>query len=40
MSAAQLQMELSALLDDLDGVDLTQQDRQALTERILRMMQA
>lgn len=40
MSAAQLKMELSALLDDLDGVDLTQQDRQALTERILRMMQA
>lgn len=40
MSAAQLQGELAALLDDLDGVDLTQQDRQALTERILRMMQA
>lgn len=40
MSAAQLKMELSALLDDLDGVDLTQQDRQALIERILRMMQA
>ncbi|WP_275426575.1 hypothetical protein [Aeromonas salmonicida] len=40
MSAAQLQIELIALLDDLEGVDLTQQDRQALTERILRMMQA
>lgn len=40
MSAAQLQIELIALLDDLEGVDLTQQDRHALTERILRMMQA
>lgn len=40
MSAAQLQGELAALLDELDGIDLTQQDRQALTERILRMMQA
>ncbi|MFM4929409.1 MULTISPECIES: hypothetical protein [Aeromonas] len=40
MSAAQLQGELAALLDELEGVDLTQQDRQALTERILRMMQA
>lgn len=40
MSAAQLQGELAALLDELEGVDLTQQDRKALTERILRMMQA
>ena len=39
MSTDELQGELAALLDELDGVDLTQQDRQALTERILRMMQ-
>lgn len=40
MSTDQLQGELAALLDELEGVDLTQQDRQALTDRILRMMQA
>jgi hypothetical protein len=39
MIAAQLQGELVALLDELDGVDPTQQNKQVLTERILRMMQ-
>ncbi|MGY3941455.1 hypothetical protein [Aeromonas tecta] len=39
MSAAQQQGELAALMDELDGVDLTQQNKQVLTERILRMMQ-
>lgn len=39
MIAAQLQGELATLLDELDGVDPTQQNKQVLTERILRMMQ-
>ncbi|HHQ4786418.1 MULTISPECIES: hypothetical protein [Aeromonas] len=40
MSAAQLHDELLALLDELNRIDLTQQDRQALTERIQGMMQS
>lgn len=39
MSAVQLRIELAALLDELAGIDLTPQDRHALTVRILRMMQ-
>ena len=40
MSAAQLHDELLALLDELNRIDLTQQDRQELTERIQGMMQS
>ncbi|CAB5657751.1 hypothetical protein [Aeromonas hydrophila] len=40
MSVAQLHDELLALLDELNRIDLTQQDRQALTERIQGMMQS
>ncbi|WP_260392162.1 hypothetical protein [Aeromonas hydrophila] len=40
MSAAQLHDELLALLEELNRIDLTQQDRQALTERIQGMMQS
>lgn len=40
MKSAQIRAGLQALLDKLDSIDLTPQDRHALTERIMRMMQA
>lgn len=38
MSAAQLQAELTALLDELDGLDMTRVERAKITARIERMM--
>lgn len=38
MSAAQLQAELTALLGDLDRVDLAPEELRAITARIYRMM--
>ena len=38
MSAAQLQVELNALLGELEVIYLCPQDRRALVDRILRMM--
>ena len=40
MSAAQLQAELTALLGDLESIDLMPEDRFGLTQRIQRMMPA
>lgn len=40
MSAAQLQAELTALLGELDSIDLMPEDRFGLTQRIQRMMPA
>lgn len=38
MSASQLQVELAALLDDLEGLDMTRVERAKITARIERMM--
>ena len=38
MSAAQLQVELNALLGELEAIDLCPQARRALVDRIQRMM--
>lgn len=38
MSAAQLKAELTALLSDLDSVDLAPEELRAITTRIERMM--
>lgn len=38
MSSEQLQAELSVLLERLDGIDLTRQDRDSLVKTIQRMM--
>lgn len=38
MSTAQLQVELAALLDELEGVDMTCVERAKITARIERMM--
>ena len=38
MSAAQLQVELNALLGELEVIGLCPQERRALVDRILRMM--
>lgn len=38
MNSEQLQAELSVLLETLDGIDLTRQDRDSLVKTILRMM--
>jgi len=38
MSSAQLQAELTALLWDLESIDLMPEDRLGLTQRIQRMM--
>ncbi|MGK4476354.1 hypothetical protein [Aeromonas molluscorum] len=38
MSAAQLQVELNALLGELEVIDLCPQDRMALVDRIQSMM--
>ena len=40
MSAAQLQAELTALLGELESIDLMPEDRFGLTQRIQRMMPA
>lgn len=40
MSAAQLQAELTALLGDLESIDLMPEERFGLTQRIQRMMPA
>ncbi|MCV9380511.1 hypothetical protein ACHMWL_15820 [Aeromonas caviae] len=38
MSASQLQAELTALLGELEVIDLCPQERRALVDRIQRMM--
>ncbi len=38
MSAAQLQVELNALLGELEVIDLCPQERRALGDRILRLI--
>ncbi len=38
MSAAQLQVELTALLSELEVIDLCPQERRSLTDRIQRMI--
>ncbi|MGL6596849.1 hypothetical protein ACSZOB_03310 [Aeromonas veronii] len=38
MSAAQLMVELSALLDEQEGLDMTRVERARITARIERMM--
>ncbi len=38
MSAAQLQVELNALLGELEVIDLCPQERRALVDRILRLI--
>lgn len=38
MSAAQLQVELNALLGEFEVIDLCPQERRALVDRIQRMM--
>jgi len=40
MSAAQLQAELTALLGELESIDLSPEERFGLTRRIQRMMPA
>lgn len=39
MSTAQLQVELTALLDELESIDMTRVERAEITARIQRMMQ-
>ncbi|MGK4476348.1 hypothetical protein [Aeromonas molluscorum] len=38
MIAAQLMVELTALIDDLEGLDMTRVERAKITARIERMM--
>ncbi len=38
MNSEQLQAELSVLLETLDGIDLTRQDRDSLVKTIRRIM--